>query len=115
MWCAGTVSGHLVGGKGSGRTPYKRFTANADDTERSWPKRNPACADLDLQDEVVDELHRLWDESLANLVVNGQPNPAIAEMEQIEQVAIDQGVILKTRQGSKSLLRMMAIGALNNR
>jgi hypothetical protein len=67
-----------------------------------------------LQDEVVAELQRLWDAALANLIVDGEPNPAIAELERIELVAIENGVILPTRQGGKSLLRMMAEGAIND-
>jgi hypothetical protein len=91
------------------------MSASTGDTERSWPKRNPVFDDIELQDEVVNELQRLWDASLANLVIAGQPNPAIAELEEIERVAIANGVILPTRQGAKSLLRMMAEGIIVDR
>jgi hypothetical protein len=103
-----------MGGRGSGRKPYKRFTQPTSETERHWPVRNPACTDIELQDEAVTELRRLWDESLANLVVDGQINPAIHEMERMERVLIDNGVILPTRNGGKSLLHFMALGELDN-
>lgn len=109
-----------MGGRGSGRKPYRHLTrvdggsVQSPVEHRSWPKRNPDCPDVELQDEVVTELQRLWDEALANLIVDGEPNPAIDEMERIERVAIENGVILPTRQGGKLLLRMMAEGALNN-
>ncbi len=102
-----------MGGKGSGRRPYKRFIASDTEAERPWPVRNTECADIQLQDEAVRELRRLWDEAAANLLVDGQINPAIFEMERMECVLIDNGVILPTRNGGKSLLHMMAIGAID--
>ena len=87
---------------------------NSTPAERRWPVRNPACEDLELQNEAVTELQRLWDECLANLIVDGKPNPLIDKMEQIEAVCIDNGVILPTRNGGKSLLHMMALGAIDN-
>ena len=100
-----------MGGRGSGRKPYKRFAPEVDSADRRWPVRDPDCPNIELQDEVVEELQRLWDEALANLIVDGEPNPAIDDLENIERVALANGVILPTRQGGKSLLRMMAEGA----
>ena len=54
-----------MGGQGSGRKPYKRFTSAADtEVARPWPVRNPDCDDMELQDEAVTELQRLWDACL---------------------------------------------------
>lgn len=103
-----------MGGRGSGRQPYKRFTATDDAVERPWPVRNPDYDDIQLQDEAVTELRRLWDESLANLIVDGQVNPAIHEMERMERILGDNGVILKSRESGKSLLHRMALGWLGN-
>jgi hypothetical protein len=72
--------------------------------------RNPACTDRELQDEAVAALQRLHDAILAELVVAGKPNPLLDDMERMEAVCIARGVILPTRQGKKSLLRMMAEG-----
>ena len=103
-----------MGGKGSGRKPYKRFSASSDAAvDRPWPVRNPAYADRDLQDEAVAELQRLHDTILADLVVAGKPNPLLDEMERMEAVCIENGGILPTRQCKKSLLRMMAEGSLD--
>ena len=104
-----------MGGKGSGRRPYKRFMPSADaDTERPWPIRNPAYADVELQDEAVRELQSFHSAILAELVVDGKPNPLLDEMEHMEAVCIANGVLRPSRQGKKSLLRFMAEGMIEN-
>ena len=81
--------------------------------ERYWPVRDPSCADRELQDEAVTELRRLHDAIVAQLVVDGKPNPLLDQMERVEALCIANGVLLPSRQGEKSLLRMMAEGCLN--
>lgn len=104
-----------MGGRGSGRKPYKRFTASGDaEVQRAWPVRNPDCDDIELQDECVTELQRLWDACLAELVVDGEPNPLLDDLEHLEAVCLANEVILPSRNGGKSLLRMMAEGMLMN-
>jgi hypothetical protein len=64
-----------MGGKGSGRKPYKRFSASSNAAvERPWPVRNPVYVDRELQDEAVSQLQALHDAILAELVVDGKPN-----------------------------------------
>ena len=107
-----------MGGRGSGRKPYRHLmrvdgsASQHDSVARPWPVRNPACTDVELQDEAVSELQRLWDACLAQLVIDGERNPLLDELERLEAVCLANEVILPSRNGNKIILRFMAEGMI---
>lgn len=99
-----------MGGVGSGRR--KSGEARVEPTpQRTWPVRNPQCTDLQLQNEVVERLTLLHDVLLAELVVDGEPNPLCEEFQDIHDTAVEFGVILPTHNGGDLLVVRMAKAA----
>lgn len=99
-----------MGGKGSGRKPYKRFTAPDNASDRKWPVVNLEYHDQELVDEAVTHLRNLYDAITAEWIVDGEVNELIDELAEIESVCIANGVLKPSKMGQ--LLRMMASGML---